>query len=677
MYPPNQQENEPFQGSLVGFYRCISERNHRSLILWFPQSTASAEQVKRQLERHNSLLITNTSQFKSLLGTERTLLHCRFDHNWNASAWAACTATVVGKGVIIVEVTSALLETHSWQHLASYWNFETTFICREDRELNDFLEHWSEPEIDSRFHPTQSQNNVIGILDQQQKQHPHSAFLLYAARGRGKTSTLAHWCKQLPGETRVFISAPSKLQSRKIIDACAHLDWQFLAPEDIEHYQECAEPSDILIVDEAATLPFIAQMGLLQHPGFLVLATTTEGYEFAGRGFQIKYEHQLKQHFPFVSREWLHQPMRWNLNDPVEDTTFKAFALRSEWEESLALETVPTPLLTSDISYRICHAHELSSEEKESCFSLLVDAHYQTSPNDFKLLLDNPNQYLVLQKRGPLLIGVAWLSEEGPLISDLIDPITKGKRRPQGNLLPQTFCYYLKRPVLASMRHIRVVRIATHPSLRRKGLGYGLLARIQYWSKERNIESVGTSFGATPELIDFWQQSGYIPLRLGQKLDPASGRSSAVFVYPLTKRMHIYVRELSSLFVTELHARIHSLELSNEDEIRHRARADIILPLLKSIPFNERPEASQIRRWQELGRAFVKKELNFYDYAPWLQAALVNSWIRVDEEQQTLLQALVSATDNTQVAKIMKAESKTKGMEQLRSLCLQFHHSDV
>lgn len=674
---PSLPENRTQYASLEAYYKHQAEHGFRSVIFWTPGKPTSSPQLTERLALQHIPIVDSKSNFRRFLGTEQPALYFKFDHNWNANAWAACTGTAIAGGIVMVEITEALKQSAAWKHLTSFWQVDDVYECHCDNELTNFLKNWQPPITQSEFIATPTQKRLIEDLTQRVLENPQGVSLIYAARGRGKTATIAAWCRTLPSEQRVYISAPSKAQATAILDSCEHLECHFLAPEEVATYQESATSHDILIVDEAATLPFIGQRALLKHPGYLILATTTEGYEFAGRGFQLKFEHMLKSSFTHFHSDWLHQPIRWSDNDPLERATHEAFSLKSDWNNTEQFNQNLSVGLPSNIEYQACRATELSPERRIDCFSLLVDAHYQTTPNDFKLLLDDPSQWLMLQKAGETIVGVAWLNEEGPLINDLITPITQGKRRPQGNLLPQTFCYYLKRPVLGTFRHIRVVRIAVLPQYRRKGFGQGLLARIEYWSKERGAESVGTSFGATQELMTFWQQNGFIPVRLGQKVDPASGKASVVFVYPLTKRMQIYVRELSSLFATELNARLLAHVTEPNDASMSRSPKDAIQFLYDAIPFNERPEASQIRRWQELGRAFVKGELNFYDYAPWLLASLAYSWVRVDDEAHDLLTRLALSSDSKQIASILCADGKAQGLEKLRQLCEPFHHADV
>ncbi|CUS48449.1 MAG: tRNA(Met) cytidine acetyltransferase TmcA [Idiomarinaceae bacterium HL-53] len=672
MSQPNRfVANSPSE-RLFEYYQRTAGAHHRALILWHPEHTPSSDIVRSALADKSALVIDEVTNYRQFLGTEQTILHFRFSHQWNANAWAACTGSVVGKGLVIVECTPELIRSPMWQHFLSHFDGYEYINCLQDQWLIDFLAKWKAPEILHLFLPTPAQARVLELLQEVLPKPEKRAVLLYAPRGRGKTATLAAWCGTLQSKQNagydVAISAPSRRQAKPMLDAFEASSVRFLAPGEIADYVASSSPRSVLIADEAASLPASTLSALLQHQGMLVLATTTEGYEFSGRGFQLKFEHRLKSKFPKTHREWLHLPVRWAPEDPLERATHHAFMLQSGNAPSIHNFQFTAGLLAPQIQYQTCKASELDKSLLRQAFALLVDAHYQTSPNDFKLLMDDPNQWLVTMTYDEQMVGVAWLSEEGPLISDLLGPITEGKRRPPGNLLPQTFCYYLKRPVLGSLRHIRVVRIAIHESCRRHGLGSALLARIHYWSRQRGADSVGTSFGATPNLVEFWHQNGYFPLRLGHKTDPASGHASAIFIFPLEKRMQIFARELASLFLTELFAR---LSLPHQ-----QTQAKVIEKLISAIPFQERPEAAKIRRWHEFGEAFIAGELNFLDYTPWLRLALLHGWLRTEPSLKQLLTRSAQANSAQELAHILGAQGKQNAVKKLQEICADFHHSD-
>ena len=71
-------------------------------------------------------------------------------------------------------------------------------------------------------------------------------------------------------------------------------------------------------------------------------------------------------------------------------------------------------------------------------FGLLLLAHYQTTPSDLRSLLDAPDLALLTLWENEALSGVVLLVREGGLAPDLAEQIWLGRRRPRGQLLPQT-----------------------------------------------------------------------------------------------------------------------------------------------------------------------------------------------------------------------------------------------
>jgi tRNA(Met) cytidine acetyltransferase len=69
----------------------------------------------------------------------------------------------------------------------------------------------------------------------------------------------------------------------------------------------------------------------------------------------------------------------------------------------------------------------------------------------------------------------------------------------------------------------RVVRIAVHPALQRHGLGLRMLQQLRSLALEQGIHYLGSSFGASADLLDFWRRAGYSPVSIGMRRDGSSG----------------------------------------------------------------------------------------------------------------------------------------------------------
>jgi tRNA(Met) cytidine acetyltransferase len=62
-----------------------------------------------------------------------------------------------------------------------------------------------------------------------------------------------------------------------------------------------------------------------------------------------------------------------------------------------------------------------------------------------------------------------------------------------------------------------------HPAVQRRGLGLQLLEHTRRLAIEQGMAYLGSSFGATAELVAFWRKAAYTPLAIGVRRDAASG----------------------------------------------------------------------------------------------------------------------------------------------------------
>ena len=239
----------------------------------------------------------------------------------------------------------------------------------------------------------------------------------------------------------------------------------------------------------------------------MVFSTTVHGYEGSGRGFGIKFEAWLSEHRPGWKGYKLEQPIRWNNNDPLERWLFDCFLLGEDAcpSESVVDESEDF----SDNALNQLSLVELSKADclvnpnrLQQCFSLLVDAHYQTSPNDLMQFLDNPAIHLFAAWQQDECLGCMLVTEEGGLDKELIAQVQVGKRRPQGHLAPVLLANQLGSVEAATSRCLRVMRIAV--SIRHQGLGIGrwMLGQLSEQAvRTEQVDYLATSFGATLSLI--------------------------------------------------------------------------------------------------------------------------------------------------------------------------------
>ena len=182
-------------------------------------------------------------------------------------------------------------------------------------------------------------------------------------------------------------------------------------------------------------------------------------------------------------------------------------------------------------SLLILHLRDLLHDEHllRQAFSLLVLAHYQTSVNDLRQLLDQPENKLFAIKQQNHLLGICLVSIEGGLNPDSIAAIAQQSRRPKGHLLPQQLYHLLQQDTFLSHKAARVVRIAIAPDFQSQKLGQQLLNYTEQQLQDE-VDYFGSSFGCTAQLLKFWQENEYQIVKLGFKQDKASGEYSALVV---------------------------------------------------------------------------------------------------------------------------------------------------
>lgn len=367
--------------------------------------------------------------------------------------------------------------------------------------------------------------------------HRRRPLVLTAHRGRGKSSALGLAAAQLAqqGKTDILLTGPSPVAVQTAFFIAADLLNQSyqtgqnqllngtirFVPVDVLLAEK--QQNTVILVDEAAAIPTPQLQQLTDLYSRLVFATTEHGYEGTGRGFQLRFQSYLQQHCPGFQKLHLHQPIRYQSNDPLEQLIFKGFLL--EQTDSV----ITTPLQPKAFS---CPIKDLLQQPQklQQIFSLLSLAHYQTDVMDLWALLDNPTLKLYTLEQDQQVIACALISFEGQLDAELATAVAHGKRRVQGHLLAQSLAFHCLQPQLAEKKMARIQRIVVHPLMQKQGLGSQLLGLVlQDLLGQQYL--IGTSFGATLALAKFWQKAGFSPVKLSQHNEQASNEASVLMLY--------------------------------------------------------------------------------------------------------------------------------------------------
>lgn len=428
--------------------------------------------------------------------------------------------------------------------------------------------------------------------------------VLSADRGRGKSAALGIAAAQLlrQGVEEIVVSAPRIAAAQQLFSHAAALlpgcearrglvAWQgrvlrFMPPDEL---LRSAAGHRLLLVDEAAAIPTALLGRMLDLGGRAVFATTIHGYEGTGRGFSLRFYRVLDARCPGWRLLHLSAPVRWAVGDPLEALAFRALLLDAEPAPDGAI---------ADAAVERCRFERLDVEQLagdeqtlSELFGLLVLAHYRTSPNDLRQLLDGVGQSLYVLRHGGHVVAAALAVREGELPAALAREVYLGRRRVQGHLLPQSLANHAGFAEAATRRALRIMRIVVHPRLQRRGLGGALLEQVRRAAAEQGCDYVGASFGATAGLLDFWSQHGFLPVRVGLAREAASGSHAVMVLCPLSppgKALFAALRERLAETLPELLA-----------EPLADLEAELVEGLLATTP-PQRREGISAQDWQDL-----------------------------------------------------------------------------
>jgi N-acetyltransferase 10 len=228
--------------------------------------------------------------------------------------------------------------------------------------------------------------------------------------------------------------------------------------------------------------------------------------------------------------------------------------------------------------------------------SLFVASHYKNSPNDLQLLSDAPAHSIFVLCRNieksketkgsiPDIYAAIQVCEEGGISKNVIINNNKRGFKPAGDLIPWTVSEHYQDNEFPNLKGIRVVRIATHPDCQRMGYGsYALKLLTEFYegkiinldeaieepTKHTNevksrtgtgltseeikprkklrplltklsdvkppfVYYLGTAFGLTKELFNFWRKGDFYPVYLKLSENDITGEHSCIMLKPFDK----------------------------------------------------------------------------------------------------------------------------------------------
>lgn len=324
--------------------------------------------------------------------------------------------------------------------------------------------------------------------------HSHHPQIIVGRRGRGKTTRLAAKIRWL-GMQRILVITPYRSNLERLhslLDKDAPLI--FLPPDDA---LKRLPRADHLIVDEAAAIAPAQLLALTAHYPAYTLASSEDGYEGHGRTFTLSTLPTLiaRDHAELCRHHhsWRHAHL-----DALEQILESAFLLNPETQANIPVDT--------RLDIATVNQARLAQDDAllGQIYSLLHQAHYRTSPEDLKRLLDLPAQTLLVARSGEQIAGVLHILHESPLPQALACAVMRGERRPQGRLLLQQLLQHTQNPAY-NRALARISRIAVHPACRRQGIASALL----HHARQTIAQPLGVSYGHEETLAAFWQKLGF------------------------------------------------------------------------------------------------------------------------------------------------------------------------
>ncbi|MGF1742004.1 GNAT family N-acetyltransferase [Vibrio profundum] len=542
LHTRHQRYGVVMQGSTPWLLHSMQE-----LVNEYQSSAVSAQGGCFQLGGEALSSIDKWSAFnkgKQLLGQECGLLICDFRQGFDANSFNSALGTLMGGGLLVIVVLedAPIDLSEVWLHA----QLDKLLAVSENHLLPELP---TLPQLDHE-NPYKQQSIAITAVVKVATGRSRRPLILTADRGRGKSSALGIASAQLMqgSSYHIAVTAPrpdavatlfSHARAQLGVEASNkpqlnhhNSSLTYVAPDELLRSRH---EYDLVFVDEASAIPLPMLKAIVERNNRVVFSTTVHGYEGCGRGFTLKFQTWLKDKMPATRNIHLTQAIRWSENDWLEQWQYQAFMLDcTEVIDALAIDTLATDTLTESNSpgcvTRLITKQELLENISlfRSCFSLLVQAHYQTTPNDLFTFLRDDKAMLFATINGNTCLACILAVEEGGLSLAMAGEIQSGRRRPKGHLVPATIVTSTGIQQALTETSLRIMRIAVHPEYQQQGLGTDILTVVREFV---NYDFYSVSFGATPELVRFWSKNRFLAVKIGSRKDTASGTYSLVMVH--------------------------------------------------------------------------------------------------------------------------------------------------
>ena len=506
----------------------------------------------------------SAAQANQYLGTSNQYVVYNAHKGLNANALCGLSGTITAGGVLILLIPPTAQwqnnfdsqlqaygqsKTTSHSYFIQWWqqqwqHHEVVYVLEDDllsglhgnhHELAPIKWHPlpNQTKNSNLLEPTAQQLSVIDQLVTAYNLQESMVFTIDAHRGRGKSACLGWLIKTVGKDAThgdIIVTAPSKRALGTMIQTAEPQLINFYA---LDALLTSLPKAGMLIVDEAAAIPLSQLTKLIGQYSLVVLSSTQDGYEGSGQGYRLKLPRIINTLGQKSKAMTLTQPMRWQPNDPLEAfirSSFLCDVKVPDIDKKSPFDVKEFLTYSQVTGQQLAHNNELLKQ----VYALLMLAHYQTTPQDLRILLDHPDHIIHLCHVGDQLAGLAWVANEGGLNTDLAQQITLGKRRIQGHLLAQILAQQAGFSNACEMLSWRIQRLVVLPSMQGKGFGSSLLQQIYGLAEESQVDYVGASFSVSTDILRFWQANHFSPAWLGMRADAATGLNGVQVIRPIS-----------------------------------------------------------------------------------------------------------------------------------------------
>jgi tRNA(Met) cytidine acetyltransferase len=420
---------------------------------------------------------------------------------------------------------------------------------------------------------TQDQANVLSMLEDLLN-NEKSIFLIIADRGRGKSASLglaiAGLVEILLEKNKIYdigITAPEFENVETLFEFLKiglngnNIEYKEIKNKKIiiknKIYIEYRKPSDILrkkydilFVDEAAGIGILFLYQFVNKYRKVVFSSTIHGYEGAGRSFSVRFLKYLNSLIGIKIYKYnMIEPIRYGEGDPIEKWLYDTLLLDSEPDE---INEEDKELIKNKETrfYKIPLKDWFYNDDPKlkNFVGIYILAHYQNKPNDIAMLADAPHHdaFILGLKNGKIVNGIQ-VAYEGGIDDEIIERMLIDYK-PKGNIIPDIIVKHYRLKEFAKLKGLRVIRIATTPEIQGMGLGSISLQELTEWGKKNNYDWLGSSFGVTYELLNFWQKNRFVLVHLSPEKNKVSGEYSGIVLKPLNEETEKIVKKLNYEF---------------------------------------------------------------------------------------------------------------------------------